>query len=434
MGKGVTVELEQKRITLMGLGLHGGGVGVAKFLCTQGAVVHITDLRSKEILQPSIEALADYPVTYTLGEHRDEDFISADIVIKNPGVPKSSPYLQLAKRIETDISLFLRYNRRPLIAITGSKGKSTTTSLIGEILRKRFPHTLIGGNIGTSPLEFIDQCYTPIEDPVVLELSSWQLGDIAEMGVLQPEIAIITNILRDHQNSYHSMERYRDDKVSIARYMKQGSLLLVPQHDPWLQKIHTEATIQQLTPPLSPIPMGIPGKHNQLYAAMAILVGSHFALEEQQVLESIVKFSGVPDRLESLGVYHGVEYINDTTATIPQATVAGIEALGDKPLHLITGGTDKELDFEGLATGYKGATSIHLLSGSGTDKLIQLLQQAHIPYKGPFSSLEETFQSAQDIATEGSRVLFSPGGSSFEHFTHEFERGRAFKALVKGLS
>ncbi len=428
------MNLQGKKVTIMGLGLHGGGISTAKFLCNQGAKVTATDLRTSDQLASTLEKLKDYPITYILGEHRDEDFTSADIVIKNPGVPKSSPYLPLAKRVETDISLFLRLNRRPIIGITGSKGKSTTTALLGKVLSTQYPNTLVGGNIGKSPLEFVDQCLEPTEDPVILELSSWQLGDIADMGILKPQIAIITNILRDHQNSYHSMERYRDDKVSIARYMEKGSLLLVPQNDPWLQEIQTEATMQQVSFPTTLLPIGIPGKHNQLYATMALIVGAYFNLKEQDVIESMSQFTGVPDRLEPVGVHQGVEYINDTTATIPQATVAGIEALSDKPLHLITGGTDKELDFTGLADQYAGATSIHLLSGSGTDKLIEVLQQANIPYKGPFSSLEDTLRSAQAVAEDGSRVLFSPGGSSFEHFTHEFERGRAFKTLVRGLS
>ncbi len=433
------LSLHNTKVTLMGLGVHTGGSGIStlQYLYKKGAQVTVTDLRTPEQLASTLKKLKDLekpenPITYVLGEHREEDFIHADLVIKNPGVPKSSPYLKLAKRIETDISLFLYENKRPIIAITGSKGKSTTTALLGAVLKEHFPKTLVGGNIGNSPLNFVDQCTQPLPDPIVLELSSWQLGDIAEKRVLKPQIAIITNILPDHQNSYTSIESYRDDKISLATAMDSYDLLLLPEEDPWLQDISTHARVKYLRPDTGLV-MGIPGIHNKLYGTMVQVVAAYFGIKSELVDRVMASFQGVPDRLELVDTIGGVEYINDTTATIPQATAAGVMALQDKPVHLITGGTDKNLDFTGLMDAYARATSIHLLQGSATNKLIPLLDNAKIPYYGPFLSLEETFASASALATADSRVLFSPGGSSFELFTHEFARGNAFKALVSGL-
>ncbi|HAK47501.1 MAG TPA: UDP-N-acetylmuramoyl-L-alanine--D-glutamate ligase, partial [Spirochaeta sp.] len=192
----------------MGLGLHGGGSASARFFAESGAIVTVTDLHSREVLQPSIQALSDLSIRYVLEKHEISDFENADIIIKNPAVKPDSPYLKAASdagaEIETDISTFLRMNRRPVIAVTGSKGKSTTVSALYHVLKKINPDSDLGGNITVSPLTFFSDEKNGSGAPVILELSSWQLADIAGRNLLNPAAAAITNIMHDHQDRYQS--------------------------------------------------------------------------------------------------------------------------------------------------------------------------------------------------------------------------------------
>ncbi len=170
---------------IMGLGLHGGGLESARYLAEKGAIVTVTDLRDETTLKPTIEKLKDFPIRYVLGRHEIEDFRNSDLIVKNPAVTPNSPYLQAAKRIETDISLFLAACQARLVAVTGSKGKSSVSSAIHFVLNEQGQtprrKAWLGGNIAISPLSFLDELGE--EDDVVLELSSWQLGDLRGRGL-----------------------------------------------------------------------------------------------------------------------------------------------------------------------------------------------------------------------------------------------------------
>ena len=181
----------------------------ARFFAEHGAEVTVTDLSNYKTLEPSIANLRDYQITYVLGKHEVSDFTSADLVIKNPAVRPDSEYLQAARAVETDISTFLRLYGGSVVAVTGTKGKSTSAAAIHHVLKKKFPGALLGGNITVSPLSFLLDGEEP-EGPAVLELSSWQLADIRGKGVLKPDVALVTNIMRDHQNRYSSMQEYID--------------------------------------------------------------------------------------------------------------------------------------------------------------------------------------------------------------------------------
>ncbi|MDR1257382.1 MAG: UDP-N-acetylmuramoyl-L-alanine--D-glutamate ligase, partial [Spirochaetaceae bacterium] len=227
---------------IMGLGLHGGGLGAARFLARRGAEITVTDLRGADELRPSVEALDRFvrgvngtPVRYKLGrEHDVRDFTGADIVIKNPAVPADSPFLRAARRVETDISLFLKHNPARLTAVTGTKGKSFTSSAIHFTLKEAARTAgrggaFLGGNITVSPLEFVDELTAA--DDVVLELSSWQLGDLPS-GLLKPAAAVITAIMRDHLNRYNSMEAYVADKRVVYR-AQDGNDATIAGDDDW---------------------------------------------------------------------------------------------------------------------------------------------------------------------------------------------------------
>src|SRR5207247_910658 len=213
------MDLRGKRVLVMGLGLQGSGIAAARYAVQQGAIVRVTDMKSPEILAPSVRALAGLPVEFILGEHRNEDFLWAEIVIRNPGVPLTSPYLQLARqhgaRIEMEIALFFLACPGRIIGVTGTRGKTTTSALLYKILSESGAPTVLGGNVaGVETLSLLPQI-TP-ETLVVLELSSWQLEGMAPHK-LSPSVAVMTNIYPDHLNTYERTEDYGAAKATIFR-------------------------------------------------------------------------------------------------------------------------------------------------------------------------------------------------------------------------
>lgn len=453
----------------MGLGLNGGGLASARFFAEHGAIVTITDTKTEQALISSLTALNDFPhIRYVLGKHEQHDFESADTVIKNPGVKlEGNPYLAVSKSIETDISVFLRFSQAPLIAVSGSKGKSSTVSAIQAGFKNLHKKSFLGGNITLSPLNFLAQ--TNEHTPVILELSSWQLADLKGRGLLKPRVAILTPVMSDHQNWYGSMEAYVADKKLIYADMDSLSYLLCNAEDGWgpifaqetkscvlwysshplMDKqegawiAHDGRGMARLPSSISnhpfqeileilPQKLAVPGEHmrqNLLCASLALIL---FGEEVSKVGPALAKFTGIEHRLEFFYEKNGIKFYNDSAATIPEAVVQAIQAF-DEPILLLTGGTDKNLDFTPLAQNAEQAKQIFLLSGSGTDKLILLLKQKNIAYEGPFNSLHELIQKAVSKAQMGDRIVFSPGATSFGMFTNEFDRGNQFRDLVKKL-
>ncbi|AEJ60600.1 UDP-N-acetylmuramoylalanine--D-glutamate ligase [Spirochaeta thermophila DSM 6578] len=448
-----------KKVLVMGLGAHGGGAAAARFCVEEGAIVTVTDLRTEEELAPSLEALAGYDIRYVLGTHREEDFLEADVVIKNPAVPRTSRFLSLARHVETDISLFLKACRSPILAVTGSKGKSTTASALHHILSAAFPGARLGGNITTSPLTFLRELSE--ETPVVLELSSWQLGDLGGRISFTPQVAALTNIYPDHQNAYASMEAYVEDKFWITATQDPSQTFLYPAFDPWgrWMAANTPATAlpffeeRPTSPPpraaflteqeglfldhgkeipLLPERLLVPGAHNRLNLLLAGAMAYTFGTDPALIRTRLSSFPGIPHRLELVREKGGVAFYNDSAATIPDAVLAAVSAF-ECPVHLITGGTDKNLDlspYRGLAD---KPVTVYLLEGSATRRLLPLLEESGISYLGPYRSLEEALAEAHHRASSGEVVLFSPGAASFEMFRHEFHRGEVFRDLVRRL-
>jgi UDP-N-acetylmuramoylalanine--D-glutamate ligase len=460
---------------VMGLGLHGGGLESARYLAECGAEVTVTDLRGEEALVSSIEKLKDYPIRYVLGKHEIEDFRAADLVVKNPGVRSDSPYLKAARRIETDISLFLAACPARIIAVTGSKGKSSVSSALYWALNEaRKGKVRLGGNITPSPLSFLEELDKT--DDVVLELSSWQLGDLllsAPDGpdLLKPRAAVITPIIRDHMDRYDSMEAYVADKRLIYRNQDEGDVTIA-MDDEWGRRFLRESRGRLLlysdkplaegtsggwidgpagpcyarlweTPAAPNIEAGgivemvperpiVPGRHqkqNLLIAALALL---DLGLDAGFIRESLGRFPGIEHRLEFFHESGGIRFYNDSTATIPEAAAAAITAF-EKPPLLVCGGTDKGLDFSPLAAAAVNAGGIFLLEGTGSDKLRRLLDSGGVKYRGPFDSLETALGAVLETAARGDIVVLSPGCTSFGMFRNEFDRGQKWKAAVRRL-
>jgi UDP-N-acetylmuramoylalanine--D-glutamate ligase len=471
---------------VMGLGLHGGGLQSAFFLLKRGAEVTVTDLRDEKTLMPTIKeldtsckSLGRNPVRYVLGKHEIDDFKNADIVIKNPGVKPDSPFLQVSKRIETDLSLFLRESKARLFAVTGTKGKSGTSSALHWILSKdrKTGKAFLGGNITVSPLTFLEELTEA--DDVVLELSSFQLGDIKNYTntdgqmLLKPNAAVLTPIMCDHLDRYASMEDYIDDKKNIYRGQNSNCVTIAGDDD-WGQSFLSETKARKLIrsckedlscalgetesggcidssgrgiarlcdwqgvtdeiTELVPQKVLTPGSHQKINMLSAALAVYGLGIKAQTIRTALSTFPGIEHRLEFFHESAGVCYYNDSAATIPEAAEACIEALTDSStqggLVLVTGGTDKNLDFSPLARAAKKAKTVILLEGSGSAKLIPLLREAGVSYNGPFDDLDKAVRCAIDNASGTDIIALSPGCASFGMFLNEFDRGRKWKDAV----
>ena len=401
-------DIKGKHVTIMGLGLNGGGEAAVRFFLKKGAFVTVTDKKTQEQLKATIDSLENDAtldksrLTYRLGEHKIEDFEKADCVIKNPGVNyEGNEYLAAAKAIETDLSIFLRFTNAPIIAVTGSKGKSSTVSSIYYGLKQAGYNCFMGGNITVSPLSFFDEV-TP-DSPVVLELSSWQLADLRGRGVLKPHISIITKIVPDHQNWYHSMEKYVADKRLIYADQSKGDYSIFDAEDDepgtgpdsneqgnagldcstWgnLFASESKATVfrygksklkdgcygvwqeidekgnfcgKVLLPGMTEEKvilreLTVPGDHMRTNVLNAALVLYLMGVEPERIISILGNWQGIEHRLQYFHSWHSpknankeYKFFNDTCATVPEAAAAATQAFG-KPVILLTGGTDKGL-------------------------------------------------------------------------------------------
>lgn len=428
------LDLHNKRITVMGLGVHGGGLGVTRFLCEQGARVTVTDLRSADLLQTSVQALSGYDVQLVLGEHREQDFTRADLVIRNPGVPRESRYLQLARsagaQIEMEMTLFFRLCPAPIIGITGTKGKTTTTLLAGAMLREEWPATVVAGNLRISALEQLP--HISPTTPVVLELSSWQLEGLGEAG-LSPQFACVTNLSPDHLDRYGSLEEYGLAKQQIFLHQRPDDLLVLPADDPivtaWAELAPGRVVMFSAD---DGWPLGrLRGAHNARNIAAAAALARAYGASETAVRAAITTFKGVEHRLEFVREVGGVRFINDTAATTPTAAAASLQSI-DGAVILIAGGADKKLAWEPLVAAINTAPNLRglvLLQGSGSATLVHELGCSLDPY----DTFEAAIRAAYTLAQPGDTVLLSPGAASFGMFRNEFHRGEEFRRIVGEL-
>jgi UDP-N-acetylmuramoylalanine--D-glutamate ligase len=461
-----TQDFRGARATVMGLGILGGGVGVARYLAERGALVTVTDLRSESELESSIAELSDLPITFHLGEHDDRDFTSerADMVVRNPGVRRDSSYLQLAREsgvaVEMEMSLFFRACPARVIGVTGTKGKTTVTALIGEMLRAWNPDRFIAGNMGISALDGLSRL-TP-ETPVVIELSSWQLESLDEHG-LGPHVSVITNFSEDHLDRYGGYEDYVHTKRSIARHQTVTDVVVFNNEQPDVRKVscETEAILMPFgagDPAENgawitgdrlksryrdttldfelPSQLSLSGPHGRMNALAAIAACHAYGVPGQAIAEGLSSFSGVENRLEQLGTVAGVRFINDTSSTAPIATVSALKLLAEQPgnVHLISGGADKQSDmtefFEVVAD---LAASVTLLPGSATDHIRRGLTDRGYRRIADAGTMDQAVDQAFADTEPGDVVILSPGVASFGLFRNEFDRGEQFRRAFRRL-
>ncbi len=458
---------KNKRITVFGLGLNAGGVGTVEFLVRQGVrEVVVTDIKKREELAASLEKLAKYKnITYVLGQHRPEDFTHVDMVIKNPGIPWTNEYIRLAQKngvsVEMDSSIFFALCKAPIIGVTGTKGKTTTSTLIAHILKAAGRNVIEAGIGQTGVLSRLSKITS--ESVVVFELSSWRLSALSHMKK-SPHIAVLTNLYPDHLNYYKTIDAYVSDKKNIFLFQKRNDTFIAnfdnelsreaaqdaPAQLGWFSKsgkvdgdgIWVEdgmifAQVGGKETVLLPVEkIALLGEHhlsNVLAAAGATLA---FGLSADEVRDGIESFRGVPHRLELVREKDGVCYYNDTAATIPEAAIAALRTFS-QPIVLLAGGSDKRLEFAAFSEAIlKHAKRVILFRGEGTEKILQELHRLAPEKEEEWTvvgSMAEAVRLAREAAASGDIVLLSPGTASFGVFQNEFDRGDQFKKCVGEL-
>ena len=426
-----------KKITVMGLGLLGRGVGDVAYLASCGANLVVTDKKGRSELAPSLAKLTEYPsITFVLGRHRLEDFRDKDLIIRGAGVPDDSPYIQEARRsgvpVRMSTELFLELSRLRSVGVTGTRGKTTTTCLIAHILKEAGIPVLLGGNIrDVSTLGLLPQA-TP-QHIAVLELDSWQLEGFGDT-CRSPDIAVFTSWYHDHHAYYRGdMEQYFHAKSHIFRHQaSEGVAIVGPQASSIVSERLPDVARRALVPDLEEFygwSTALEGAHNIQNIACAVTAARALGISDEVSRAAVASFQAVPGRLELVRMVDGVRIYNDATAIIPEATIAALEALKASPVILIMGGSDKHTDTQELVAKIKTYTKrVILLPGSGSDIVRRALPEAPL-----YKSIPEAVRDAFVHADPGDAVLFSPVFSSLGMFAHAYERSDLFVKSVEEL-
>lgn len=428
-----------KRVTILGLGLLGKGLGDTLFLAKEKAQLTVTDLKSPEELKPSITKLKTYKnIRFVLGKHELHDFEAVDFILKAQGVPLDSPYVSHARKrgipIRMDDELFLECipNTVTIIGVTGTRGKTTTATLIYEILKRAGKRVHLAGNIrGVATLSLIPKIKS--HDIVVLELSSWQLQGFHERKI-SPHIAVFTNFMDDHLNYYPSRKEYFYDKSAIYKYQKREDVVIVGQK--LKGKIKTtpgkKIIAKALDVPKEWKPI-LPGDHNRENIACAIAVAKVLKIPVKTIEKAVLSFKGVHGRLELLRTFRGMKIYNDNSSSTPESTLTALRALAEYKGKIIPilGGASKGLSMSTLGRELpKYAKKIIWLKGSGTDELRSQVKKISSENAG---TLQEGIQRAIKNGKKGDVILFSPAFASFGMFVNVYDRGDQFVKLVKEL-
>ncbi|HEX4054328.1 MAG TPA: UDP-N-acetylmuramoyl-L-alanine--D-glutamate ligase [Tepidisphaeraceae bacterium] len=430
--------LAGKRVTVAGLGRFGGGIAVTRWLCAQGAKVLVTDSDPPEKLADSLRQLEGLPLDFRIGEHRQDDFTSADIVVASPAIPPSNPYIHAAraagKPVTTEIRLFIERCPAEIIGVTGTKGKSTTTAMLGKMLATTIK-TWIGGNIGKSLLADLEQIGA--SDLVVLELSSYMLHHLSETR-WSPHVAVVTMISQDHLKWHGSLEAYLDAKRNIIRFQQPVDFAVLNEEDPTAAGLAREAPGKVFlygARNRRRFDLLIPGEHNQLNAQGAFTAASIFGVDFAQAQQALAEFPGLPHRLQLIHESAGVRYFNDSIATIPEAAVAALMSFPSKKVIQIVGGYGKEIPIKALCAALIERAKAVLCVGATGPSIADLLEQSpsqHAAATYRCGDLPTAVSIAKNIAASGDIVLLSPGFKSYDQFVNFEQRGDEFVKSARG--
>lgn len=467
-------ELDGQRALVMGLGLFGGGVGLTRYLMRQGARVTVTDLRGPEELGPSLELIADLDVELHLGGHLEADFTGSDVVFVNPAVPKSSPYLEFARQagvpLSSETNLFVERFRGPVMAVTGSNGKTTTTGMLGAIVKAYDARALVGGNMGVCLLDHVDD--SDPAHPAVLELSSFQLEDLGELG-WSPHIAVVTNLTPNHLDRHGTFQNYLEAKSQILRHQSARDVAVLNAEDDRV------AALAELTPGTSlyfaleeagevnfyrrgdgrgslyarfggsELPFldlaefKLRGDHNAANALAAAGAAYAYGIPPGLIGRELAAFQAPPHRLEHLGGVGGVDWYNDSIATTPESTIAALRSF-EEPLWLIAGGYDKGISFRELGREIALRAKGCLLIGKTAASIRHDIEDGRLNLQADgyalgletveeVGDLESAVARAAELAAPGEVVVLSPSCASYDQFLNFAQRGDTFRRLVGEL-
>lgn len=456
-------DLRGRRVTIVGLGKGRATAGVARFLVANGATVTIADPKPREELAEGIARLADTPAELVLGPSSDDAALAdPDFVFINQGVrPRSATVQRAIQRkipVLTEMGLFFRLCPAPIVGVTGTKGKSTTYTLITRILERGTARVVAGGNIGLSVIDLLPTIAA--DDVVVLELSSFQLDTLGR----SPHVAVITNVLEDHLDWHGTRDAYVAAKRHILAWQGPQDVAVLNLDDPTTVSLHTgvpsevrgysvalrpkrgayreaDGTLALVDGPdrrtlLHERELQVPGRHNVSNALAAAVVGGVHGIAPEAIAEVLRAFTGLPHRLETVAEIGGVLYVNDSQGTTPYATIPALVAHG-RPAVVILGGVSKSADFTELARAVVRDARAAVLIGQSADEIGTALERAGAARK-PLpveraATLPDAVRTATALAKPGDVVLLSPSGQSFDMFSSYEERGEVFRAAVRQL-
>lgn len=435
--------MKGKNVVIWGLGLNRGGLEAVKYFAKLGAKVKVVDLKNKKDLLESINEIRNFSnVTLSLGSQEERDFLNADLIIKNPAISWDNSLVKKLLRkkllVETDITLFFRFFRGKVVGITGSKGKTTTTTLISNFLKQEGKDIILAGNIRVSLFSYLESKYLEDKNKVaVLELSSFQLEDLGRVK-RSPNVSVVTNILRDHLNRYGNYAKYILAKKNICLFQKERDFIILDKNDKKSKEFaRCKGRVVYFSKPYKILSVSNPvfgSLNNRKNLAAAIRVAEIFKINKKTVIKEAERFKGVPYRMERVGEINNIQFFNDTAATIPDAAINNLKSF-EKKVILIIGGADKNLRFANFAKVIsKKSKRVILLPGTATKLIINNLKTfaPKVP-KEEVDNMDKAVKTAYKSAKAGDIVLLSPGCASFGLFKNEFDRGDQFNEAVRKL-
>ena len=430
--------LRNKRVTVFGLGHFGGGINVSRWLCAQGAQVLVTDKQSREDLKDSVKQLEGLPIEFRLGEHRADDFTSADLVVISPAIPPTNELLLATRKagvpVTLEIELFIERCPAKMIGVTATKGKSTTTSMLGAMLREKH-RVHVGGNIGGSLL--FDLPNIQSSDLVVLELSSYMLEHLRPRE-WSPHVAVVGMIGRDHLTWHGGEEAYVDAKRNLVRFQSANDFAVLSDESPAARGFadQTRAKVVRFNSKSHPpFELPIAGEHNQLNAQGAFSAANLFGITWDDAQRAMHSYKPLPHRLELVHESNDIRWINDSIATIPEAAIVAMRAYPRSKVIQIIGGDSKNLDMkpmcETLARECKAVLTIGLLG----PKLAEMIRDVADRKAELFEcqTLDRAVAEAKRLARPADVVLLSTGCASYDQFHNFEERGERFAKLARTL-
>jgi UDP-N-acetylmuramoylalanine--D-glutamate ligase len=447
------MDVKGKRVLVVGMGKSG--IASALFLADQGARVAVSDTKSEEELHHEIPQLLDRGVEVEAGFHGERTFNEQQLIVISPGVPYDVPQLVQARQagipVIGEVELASRYLKGHIVAITGSNGKTTTTSLIGEIIAAGAKKTLVGGNIGTPAISFVGEATD--DTWIVLEVSSFQLETIA---TFHPKISVVLNVTPDHLDRHRTFENYAAAKARIFENQAASDFAVLNAEDPtcvamaekakasvyWFSRLHpvergafvrgesivwTDGSREQTIMRTGEI--GLKGGHNVENVLGGICAGVLAGVTPADIRRAVANFKAVEHRLEFVANVRGVAYYNDSKATNVDATVKALESFPGR-IHLILGGKDKGSDYSVLNSLLAERVTRVYTIGAAAQKIEAQIKGAPVVSSG---TIDNAVRQASEQSGPGDIVLLAPACASFDQFMSYEHRGRVFKDLVKQL-